>query len=86
MTPRPPPGPPPQPSGDPPEWFVRLYTSQWQDKGGKPYNKSHRRGSGQDNMELRKYWRVVDESRRLQEALDARTTRTMLGSLKVMAH
>ena len=35
MTPRPPPGPPPQPSGDPPEWFVRLYTSQWQDKGGK---------------------------------------------------
>lgn len=52
-----------------PEWFVGLYNQQFQGgKGGvsRPWH-SQRRGPGQDYMEMAKYWRVLDEARRLRE-------------------
>ena len=63
----------PPPREEPPQWFCDLFLAQVSDK-----TQSRRRGPGQNALEMKKYWQVLNENKSLQGELAA--TRTQAGA------
>ena len=70
---------PPDEREQPPQWFCDEFLVSVQEgrKGGK--TQSRRRGPNQNNMEMKKYWEVLQESRTLKQELTATQTQAGAG-------